>query len=174
MLILWHKKNANGDVDNPMIYDLTFAADKYLLEKKYADFIFPSLPTLQVDYLLGVPNGKDYQNDYNTDVIIANDSTKYVFHYYQCSAMEEGSIYNEEYSRARYSGNIQELASLIQRAIQESRPKANMDAVYIFSGIVTVDGELKELKVIEGTLSPLSDTIIDVLQNDKHTWIPQA
>lgn len=148
-------------------YDLTFEGDRYLFEKRYKQFVFPTLPKSTIGFWTDTSSLKLYRE---FEIVLHKDSISY-----QMSRTDYGD--NEDYffvpSRtgfAKYTGDTVMLKKSIADVLNEH--KAVIDSVLVFQGIVGLDGDLNEVSLISGARSPFSDLVLASIQKEMNMWFP--
>lgn len=142
----------NGLNEDHKYYDLNFEGDRFVLHQDYPWLNLPDIQKIQAKYL----NANLHANiKYLNKVSLYRDSAVYYF------------SDNIDFYRkippwcfpAKYLGDINNLQQQIFTQASSLGANALIDSVCVFELIISVDGELKSIKLIGGTESDLSNIV---------------
>lgn len=152
-------------------FDMEFEGDVLVLKKAYSSIVF-LLPNMKLNYLL--------DNRYNNipinqlETLISRDSI--IFHF-NTAIDQENYRYRDRVigQAAKYIGNLDQLSEEIAKEYNKQSQRKNViDSVLVFQG--TIDkfekNRLKDVKLIIGQASVLSEIMKKELQTAEHYWSP--
>ncbi|OOG20042.1 hypothetical protein BWD42_09220 [Sphingobacterium sp. CZ-UAM] len=142
----------NGFNEDHKYYDLNFEGDRFVLHQDYPWLNLSDIQKIQAKYLNANLNANI---KYLNKVSLYRDSAVY---YFSDNIDFYGKIPPWCFP-AKYLGDINNLQQKIATQVSSLGANALIDSVCVFELIISVDGELKSIKLIGGTESDVSNII---------------
>lgn len=150
-------------------YVMSFPGDVYMFDKKYPQFRYENGDSLKNRFLGNIAGVNLADSIYTLGATFRPDSVTYVFEFFNEKAEEESihSLRNRPYLKDK----IEVLESKLSKKIKSWRP-SEADSMIVFQGLVSREGVLKDLKILDGRYSDYTRELIKELMLEANPWWP--
>lgn len=135
------------------------------------DVDLPKLPKLAIDYMANIAGQQDGYMYYSVRAIVTADSVQYEFyHWYKPDTVNDSNIHIRSNRVARFSGDVSQLDTILNRRYELPEGQAANDSVFNFGGAIADNGSLTDFRMSTGIPSDVSDYIGSKLQTLGQVW----